>query len=223
MSAHHKCLKHINEILELAGLDGGKACQLGDCALRGSAKGYAASEYSDFSGGGLRGFLNFRGFETVVIDIDGRRESLPFDLGLPIEDDSLIGAFDLIVGYALVEHIENQYELFRNIHNLCKVGGVVILNCPITGSYKGHGTWTYDFAFFEKLFWDCKYRIFDSRVMPLRYGRVTGNKVVIYVSYSKVEESRFVEEDEFILPSFDQAGYEKDRKLYDEHGCERKI
>lgn len=225
MAAHLKCLKYIEEILEFTKFKGKRVCQLGNVALRESAKNYIVENY-DLQGGGaggLSGHLERIGFDVTIIDIGGKRKVLPLDLGLPIEDESLIGSFDLVIGYALIEHIENQYELFKNIHKLCKVGGIVILNCPFTGSYVGHGTWTYNFEFFSTLFKECKYKIHDSRAMPLKYGRVRPRKLVTFVSYGKEEESVFVDRDKFTLPNFDQAGYEADRRLYDRHGCERKV
>ncbi len=224
MAAHLKCIKYIDEILELTKFKGKKVCQLGSVALRESAKNYIVENYDlqGGSAGGLSGHLERIGFDVTVIDIGGKRKHLSLDLGLPVEDESLIGSFDLIVGYALIEHIENQYELFKNIHNLCKVGGTVILNCPTTGSYVGHGTWTYDFDFFLNLFKWCKYKIHDSRAMPLKYGRVRPRKLVTFVSYGKQEESVFVERKNFTFPRFDKIGYEKDKELYDRHGPERK-
>ncbi len=217
MAAHLKCLKYIEEMLEIAGCDiGYRACQLGNCGLRNTAK--------DYLGVGSRirklsQFLGYNGFEVTKIDFDGRKKALPIDLGMSIEDESLLGSFDLIIGYALIEHIENQYELFKNIHNLCRVGGMVILNGPAVGYYPGHGTWKYDFEFFRNLFLLCEYQALDARIMPLKHHMVPGRFCVIYASYIKTESSIFVEKEKFEWPAYDELGHKVDKELYDE--CKR--
>lgn len=218
MAAHHKCIKYIDEMLELVGSDGGKACQLGNCGFRRSAKDYLIKKH-DIRFRMLKSYVAFCGFETTVIDISGKRKALPIDLGKPIEDENLLGSFDLILGFALIEHIEDQYEFFRNVHNLCKVGGMVILNGPFAGEYVGHGTWTYDFGFFGELFGACGYMPLDIRKTHLGYYKVYDASSMVYTAYSKVEGSKFVERESFKFPTYDPVGHEKDKVSYAE--CER--
>lgn len=219
MAVHRKCIKYVEEILEFSDLKGNKACQLGNCGFRESAKRYLIKKY----GTKFRRFdsyLIYHDFEASTIDINGKRGHLLIDLGIPIKDNSLIGAFDFIIGFGLIEHIEDQYELFRNIHNLCKVGGIVVLNCPMVGSYIGHGTWTYDFLFFSKLCKACGYTILDIRMMNLKYYKVDDNKFIVYVSYSKTKNNNFIDRENFRSPYYDSIGHGNDRDKY--NGCERK-
>jgi hypothetical protein len=214
MGAHHKCIKYIDEMLDLTGYDiGYRACQLGDCTLRGSAGRYLKQKYGCWLGG-LSNYLIFCGFETVVMDINGRNKALPINLGIPIEDDDLLGSFDLIVAFAFAEHIEDQYELFKNIHNLCSIGGMVILNGPAVGFYSGHGTWKYDFWFFRNMLKSSNYKILDIRMMPLVYYGISRKFYVIYTSYSKTESSVFVDRGSFRLPHYDEIGHDMDKKEY---------
>ena len=216
MAAHLKCLKYIEEMLYISGGDiGHKACQLGNCGLRSKAK-----DYLGFRIRKLKQFLELgHGFEVTVIDIDGKKKALPLDLSVPIEDEDLLGSFDLLVGFALIEHIEDQYELFKNIHNLCRPGGVIILNGPALGFYKGHGTWKYDFGFFGGLLHACGYGILDARMTPHRYGYVPwkGRQCAFFVSYVKAENSIFVERERFELPHYDSVGHGKDKAAYDRY------
>ena len=223
MAAHHKCVKYIDEILDFAeqydyGCEWSKACQLGSCGFRRSAKSYLHRKHG-ISFRKLNGYLEHCGFEVTTIDIAGRARELHLDLGIPIEDESLIEAFDLVISFATIEHIENQYELFKNIHNLCKVDGVIIVNGPVVGTYEAHSTWKYDFGFFENLFRDCGYAIFDARITGQKYAKLMMDKLTIYSSYSKIESSKFVERGDFKLPHYDPAGHEVDKGLYD--GCRR--
>ena len=212
MAAHHKCIKYIDEMLELVGSEGGKACQLGNCGFRRSSKDYFIKKY-DIRFRMLKSYVAFCGFETTVIDISGKRKALPIDLGKPIEDENLLGSFDLILGFALIEHIEDQYEFFRNVHNLCKVGGMVILNGPAVGAYEGHGTWKYDVQFFWELFNSCGYMPLDIRVTNLKYW-VYDIFTIVYAAYRKVEGSKFVDRESFKLPVYDSIGHSYDKAAY---------
>jgi len=214
MAAHLKCLKYIEEMLYVMGPDlGYRVCQLGNCGLRsGLSKNYLWRRIRK-----LRHFLDIgHGFEVTAIDINGRNKALPIDLSVPIEDESLLGSFDLIVGYALIEHIEDQYGLFKNIHNLCRVGGLIILNGPAVGYYAGHGTWTYDFDFFINLLSACGYPMLDIRMTPLKYGQMPKKQAVIYTSYIKKEDSIFIEREEFRPPYYDLVGHGFDSAAYSE-------
>jgi SAM-dependent methyltransferase len=224
MAAHIKCIKYIDEMLDLHEYDVGyRLCILGNCILRKTAKAHLRNWFNrpDGNFGKLSSYLNWGlGFDTTTIDISGRGKSLPLDLGVPIEDEDLIGSFDVIVGYALIEHIENQYELFANIHRLCKVGGLVILNGPAVGYYGGHGTWKYDFEFFRWLLGLSKYKALDARITYLKYFKIPGERQAIYVSYVKTEHSVMVSRKRFRLPHYDKVGHDNDRG-YDIYGCER--
>jgi len=223
MAAHHKCVKYIEETLDFAkhydyGCEWSRVCQLGSCGFRRSAKTYLYRKYG-INFRKLNGYLKHRDFEVITIDIAGKKRELCLDLSKPIRDIKLLGQFDFVISFATIEHIEDQYMLFENIHNLCKVGGVIIVNGPVVGTYEGHSTWKYDFEFFENLFYSCGYAIFDARITSLKYAKLMVDKLTIYASYSKIEGSRFVEREDFKLPHYDPAGHEQDKRTYD--GCKR--
>ena len=218
MAAHLKCVNYIHEMLDLAGCDKGyKVCILGALGLRKYTKSYLWKKYR-LRFRRVSNYLIFCGFEPVTIDLTGRG-NLHIDLGVPIEDESLLGVFDFVISFATIEHVEDQYELFRNIHNLCRVGGMVILNGPAVNTYRGHGTWTYDFGFFRSLIGGCGYMPLDVRMTSTRYNRVPGNYVIVYASYIKEEGSKFVSREDFKFPHYDPIGHESDKRLYD--GCKR--
>jgi len=51
--------------------------------------------------------------------------------------------FDIVTNFGTTEHVEGDrgslYKAFKNIHNMCKVGGVMIHENPKTGNWQGHG------------------------------------------------------------------------------------
>lgn len=100
--------------------------------------------------------------QHVSIDITGYDESLPIDLNNEII--SISDQFDLITNFGTTEHIEpNQYEPFLHIHNLCKIGGVMIHEIPVVNHWIGHCRYYYDERFFEKLAKDNNYLILEMK------------------------------------------------------------
>lgn len=85
------------------------------------------------------------------IDIDGRHNSLHFDLNSDIRtQNNYTAQFDLVTNHGTSEHILNQYAVFLNIHNLCKTGGLMFHGLPMHG-YHNHGFFNYHPIFFETL------------------------------------------------------------------------
>lgn len=85
------------------------------------------------------------------IDFDGAHDALPFDLNLDIVHDyGFNRQFDLVTSLGTTEHVFNQAAVFRNIHNLCKQGGVMLIGTPMQG-WHNHGFYNYNPKFFYKL------------------------------------------------------------------------
>jgi hypothetical protein len=82
--------------------------------------------------------------DVTTIDITGCNNSHVVDLR---EIDALDkfteeGLFDAIVNHGTFEHIEGVigfYQAYKNAHNACKVGGIMIHETPKTGHWIGHG------------------------------------------------------------------------------------
>ena len=92
------------------------------------------------------------GFQTYkCIDADGRSGALIFDLNKNIYDVyGYRDQFDFVTNHGTTEHCFDQVNVFRNIHNLCRVGGLMIHGIPFYG-YLNHGFYNYNPFFFENL------------------------------------------------------------------------
>lgn len=86
------------------------------------------------------------GIEHISIDKSGFRGSLPLDLTVPIEMEP----FDMVTNIGTTEHVSSQAPAWENIHNLCKVGGVVISSTPVEGDWWWHGQFYPKESFFEE-------------------------------------------------------------------------
>ncbi len=214
MGMHFKDIKYFEEITDwlmykeyIKDFNGLRLCELGDLWLRADLHKYmihrVASQY-----------FEAKGFEVVTIDLgvgsDSVKKSekrtkrliLHYDLTKPIPLE--IGKFDFIVDFGTAEHIENQYELHRNIHNLCKMGGIMIRSNPSDKycgghSSKHHGLFHYTPAFYVRLSKLCKYRIVDIREMAQKYwpSLIPGRKNFTYAAILKTEDNAFPSLDNF--------------------------
>jgi SAM-dependent methyltransferase len=90
------------------------------------------------------------GYEYAAIDIDGSPGSIPLDLNFDRAPLLQRKKFDLVTNYGTTEHIANQLNAFRVIHDLTKVGGVMVHRLPTQG-YITHGLMNYDPKFFWML------------------------------------------------------------------------
>lgn len=91
-----------------------------------------------FGAFGLR-YVCFDIFEAPAVRIlDLNAESAPADC---------LGAFGVVTNFGTTEHVFNQANAFRVIHDLCAVGGFMWHNLPMS-HFWGHGFYKYDPHFF---------------------------------------------------------------------------
>lgn len=169
-------LKYFFEMFELAGyekLSELKMCELGNQRIKKGGMDYLKSVGMPACSTGKELFTKL-GFHHTSIDINKKDGALPIDLAKPITDSRLLSSFDVITNSGTTEHVQDQLECFRNIHELCKSGGMFIHIVPsikyrtvdvLTKNITTHGRYNYDFAFFRALASSCEYKILDERVI----------------------------------------------------------
>jgi hypothetical protein len=89
------------------------------------------------------------GLEYATVDLDGYRDSIPLDLNSDQVPEHLRQQFDLVVNTGTTEHVANQAQAFRIIHDLTRIGGVMFHEVP-AGSWN-HGLINYTPKFFMLL------------------------------------------------------------------------
>ena len=81
-------------------------------------------------------------------------------------NSSLLGSCDLVTNFGTTEHVgedvdvdsellEKQFEAFRNLHRLARVGGVMMNMLPFKGCWPQHGAVEYEASFFQALAGEC--------------------------------------------------------------------
>jgi len=137
------------------------------------------------------------GMKHVSIDLDGRWGSLKLDLGKPIL--KFKHEFDIVTDFGTCEHVYNQYECFKNMHNFCKPGGVMIHVVPMPNNWVGHCEFHYTDKFFIELSRFCKYKVLELSVINMPGGppRMKGNRRLICASMKKTIDNNFISPEAF--------------------------
>jgi SAM-dependent methyltransferase len=81
------------------------------------------------------------------IDIDGSPDAIRLDLNCDCVPAESLNAFDLVTNYGTTEHVANQMNAFKVMHDLTKPGGIMVHNVPAQG-YPNHGLFNYNAKFF---------------------------------------------------------------------------
>lgn len=92
------------------------------------------------------------------IDLNGQDGALKIDLcqALP---KNFVGRFDVVTNYGTSEHVDSQYMVFKNIHDACKKGGIMIHMLSLKGYWKFHSRFLYFPVFAVKLARENNYKI----------------------------------------------------------------
>ncbi len=140
--------------------------------------------------------------EHISIDINGKNKALPLDLDDPVPS-SLHNRFDVITNYGTIEHINNQYQAFKNMHDMCKSDGIMIHSLPPVGHWPGHARYYYTEENMTLLAQLCQYEIIDNLQRIKREGGE--NQELLFVAYRKHKES-FITQSEFFTINIEDTG-----------------
>jgi hypothetical protein len=102
-----------------------KMVELGDQTLR--LKGFLHHDTARYL---AKEYFESMGFEHISIDIHGKFGAVPLDLSKPIKKWK--GRFDVLTNFGTSEHVDDQYECFKNMHDLVKKDGVYISLMPVS-------------------------------------------------------------------------------------------
>jgi hypothetical protein len=138
---HHDCLS------ECYSLFGKTKLQLGVPVESNTADGV---EQLAETNPASREFWRSLGFAYASLEFDGHRDSTALDLNRDHVPHHMRAAFDLVVNTGTTEHVANQDNAFRVMHDLCREGGIMYHQLP-AGGMMTHGLITYTPKFFWHL------------------------------------------------------------------------
>lgn len=80
----------------------------------------------------------------LAIDVNTERDAVAMDLNLDIRSHyNFTEQFDLVTNNGTGEHVFNQYQVFKNMHDLCRVGGFMVHVLPFY-RWVDHGFFNYN-------------------------------------------------------------------------------
>lgn len=104
------------------------------------------------------------GFQYSAIEFDGHRDSIPLDLNRDTVSRKMKGAFEILVNTGTTEHVANQDNAFKVMHDLVCKDGIMIHEVP-AGGMMNHGLVNYNAKFFFHLARENNYEVLQLRVM----------------------------------------------------------
>jgi hypothetical protein len=118
-----------------------------------------------------RDFWHWLQFNYAAIDIDGSPGSIPLDLNYDSVPSEVVGKYDLVTNFGTTEHIANQLNAFKVIHDLTRHGGIMAHALPAQGMLN-HGLVNYNLKFFWMLARSNGYRFLHANFVqsPEFYG-----------------------------------------------------
>ncbi len=122
----------------------------------GSAYGPGITRNESFVGE----LLETLGFRYLAFDIANGYRTQIFDLNDQALPNNLRGSFDTVLNFGTTEHVFNQLNSFRVIHDAVKVGGHIVHQLPAIG-YIDHGYFCYTPRFFFDLAGHNEYELAD--------------------------------------------------------------
>jgi hypothetical protein len=129
-------------------------------------------------------FWESLGFAYDAVEYGGHRGVTSLDLNRDSVPASLRDAFDLIVNAGTTEHVINQDNAFRVIHDLAKVGGMMLHELP-GGGMLTHGVVSYNPQFFWLLCRDNNYDVFDLTVSHAADAPISNDVVQSNAQFAK--------------------------------------
>lgn len=112
--------------------------------------------------------------------------------------------YDIVTDFGTLEHVSgNYYQAHKNIHNHCKVGGLIIHENPKTGNWPKHGCNYVDMDFYRKLADLCNYEILELTEEAAMGNTTDGWNISVVLR--KLDGSEFISEDKFkTIPVYDK-------------------
>ena len=151
----------------------------------------------------VKPFFEHLGIQVVQIDYNGKDGAHALDVRNDIRD-TITQKFDIITNIGFTEHvgegdheyklISNQYSIFKNMHDLGKIGCLYFHIVPLTGFWYKHGVCDYSLDFFKKLCEFNKYSILKGPYIETYHPEKQAG-----ILYRKTTDEQFMSLENFKL------------------------
>jgi hypothetical protein len=110
-----------------------------------------------------RQFWETLGFRYASIEFDGHRDSIAIDLNRDSVPPKMRGAFQILVNAGTTEHVANQDNAFKVMHDLVGKDGIMMHELP-AGGMMNHGLINYNMKFFWHLCRENNYEVVSLKM-----------------------------------------------------------
>jgi len=140
----------------------------------------------------VKPWMEWFGCECVMWDYNGKDGAIQHDLTLPV-DQKYFGHFDVVTNFGTSEHVlPTQIQCFKTMHDLCKVGGLMLHAVPGSGCNR-HGSWKYPLEWFAKQCFAQNYNMLDGSIRPVPHNRGAGPHLYSVIAFEKLFNGDFNE------------------------------
>jgi hypothetical protein len=136
------------------------------------------------------------GYDYASIDIDGTPGCIPLDLNYDSVPDAQRGQYHIVTNFGTTEHVANQCNAFKVVHDLTALGGMMMHNVPAQGMLT-HGLVNYTHKFFWMLARSNGYDVIKLSFMiePLEYSLPENIRDTTVVAHGKKHAENHQETD----------------------------
>lgn len=92
----------------------------------------------------------FSDLDITSFDMNGENNSEKVNLSFPI-DEKYKNMYDIVTNFGTTEHVQDQYNCWKNIFDITKPGGLVISEIPKRGNWIGHCKYYFDENSFKSM------------------------------------------------------------------------
>jgi hypothetical protein len=140
------------------------------------------------------------------IDMNEQGGALGLDLNKPIIEQGLSDKFDFLTDFGTLEHVNDFYMGFKNMHDLCNKHGTMLHILPANNYWleangAWHGTWRGTLKFFRKLGKAQGYNILRNVEDPSEFSLLDGRSLrlppQIFVAFEKIIDNEFISREIF--------------------------
>jgi hypothetical protein len=136
-----------------------------------------------------RDLWHWLGFRYAAIDIDNSPNSIPLDLNFDAVPAEAKGKFALVTNFGTTEHVANQLNAFKIIHDVTALNGLMIHEVPAQGMFN-HGIVNYNFKFFWQLARSNGYKFIYADFTPDREPSAFPDNIEEFLSASTLATAR---------------------------------
>jgi hypothetical protein len=136
-----------------------------------------------------RELWHWLGFEYAAVDIDGSPDSIPLDLNYDSVPVAARNKYNLVTNFGTTEHVPNQLNAFKIIHELTAPNGIMVHEVPAQGMFN-HGMINYNFKFFWLLMRSNGYKFIHADFTAAEAYAGFPDNVVEYLNASTLGPSQ---------------------------------